>query len=186
MKKKQSNIINEVYKNEQRRLLGYIRKRIFSKVDAEDILQDVFYQLTIGFNDIRRIEHMTAWLYRVADNRITDLFRKKKAIPFSVLEQTKDEDENPISLEEILPALGTSPEDEELKKLVWDVIKKTLAELPDEQSAVFIANEFEERSFKEISDKTGIGINTLISRKRYAVMALRERLHNLYNELKNN
>lgn len=186
MSPKESEKIGEVYKDERKRLLGYIRNRVPDKVEAEDILQDVFYQLTIGFRDIRRIETLTAWLYKVADNRITDLFRKKKPVNISYRENSKADDEGPLTLEEILPSLGSTPEDEELKELIWEAIEDTLSELPEEQSYVFTANEFEDMSFKEISEKTGIGINTLISRKRYAVLALRENLNELYNLLKNN
>jgi RNA polymerase sigma factor (sigma-70 family) len=186
MSPKESEKIGAVYKDERKRLLGYIRNRVPDKVEAEDILQDVFYQLTIGFRDIRRIETLTAWLYKVADNRITDLFRKKKPVNINYRENTKVDDEGPLTLEEILPSLGSTPEDEELKELIWEAIEDTLSELPEEQSSVFTANEFEDLSFKEISEKTGIGINTLISRKRYAVLALRENLNELYNLLKNN
>jgi len=186
MSPKESEQIGAVYKDERKRLLGYIRNRVPDKVEAEDILQDVFYQLTIGFRDIRRIETLTAWLYKVADNRITDLFRKKKPVNINYRENTKVDDEGPLRLEEILPSLGSTPEDEELKELIWEAIEDTLSELPEEQSYVFTANEFEDMSFKEISEKTGIGINTLISRKRYAVLALRENLNELYNLLKNN
>jgi len=186
MSPKESEKIGEVYKDERKRLLGYIRNRVPDKVEAEDILQDVFYQLTIGFRDIRRIETLTAWLYKVADNRITDLFRKKKPVNISYRESSKADDEGPLTLEEILPSLGSTPEDEELKEMIWEAIEDTLSELPEEQSYVFTANEFEDMSFKEISEKTGIGINTLISRKRYAVLALRENLNELYNLLKNN
>ena len=186
MSPKESEKIGAVYKDERKRLLGYIRNRVPDKVEAEDILQDVFYQLTIGFRDIRRIETLTAWLYKVADNRITDLFRKKKPVNINYRENTKADDEGPLTLEEILPSLGSTPEDEELKELIWEAIEDTLSELPEEQSYVFTANEFEDMSFKEISEKTGIGINTLISRKRYAVLALREKLNELYNLLKNN
>jgi RNA polymerase sigma factor (sigma-70 family) len=186
MSPKESEKIGAVYKDERKRLLGYIRNRVPDKVEAEDILQDVFYQLTIGFRDIRRIETLTAWLYKVADNRITDLFRKKKPVNISYRESSKADDEGPLTLEEILPSLGSTPEDEELKEMIWEAIEDTLSELPEEQSYVFTANEFEDMSFKEISEKTGIGINTLISRKRYAVLALRENLNELYNLLKNN
>ena len=186
MNAKESEKIEDVYKTERRRLLGYISKKISDNLDAEDILQDVFYQLTIGFQDIKSIENLTAWLYRVADNRITDLFRKKKPVSFSNLENDYDEDEGPISLVDILPALGSTHEEEELKGLIWERIEKTLSELPKEQSSVFKATEFDELSFNEISIKTGIGVSTLISRKRYAVLALRENLNELYNLLKNN
>ncbi len=142
--------------------------------------------LTVGFRDLRKIENLTAWLYRVADNRITDLFRKKRPVSISYNENAKDDEDGPLSLEEILPALGSTPEDEEIKEMIWEAIEETLSDLPEEQRSVFVANEFEDMSFKEISRKTGIGINTLISRKRYAVLALRERLNELYKLLKNN
>lgn len=186
MKADQSEKINEVYTRERRRLLGYIRNNISDKLDAEDILQDVFYQLTVGFQDIRNLEQITAWLYRVADNRIIDLFRKKKAVPFSRMQPEHDGSDQPLSLADILPALGTSPGDEEIKQMVWRVIEQTLAELPQEQRTVFIAHEFDDMSFSELSAQTGVGVNTLISRKRYAVVALRDKLLNLYNELKTN
>jgi len=186
MSPKESEKIEEVYKDERKRLLGYINHKISNRVEAEDILQDVFYQLTIGFRDIRRIENLTAWLYRVADNRITDLFRKKRPVSISYYENVKKDEDGPLSLQEILPSLGSKPEDEEIKEMIWDAIEETLSELPEEQRSVFIANEFEDLSFKEISEKTGTGINTLISRKRYAVLALRERLNELYKLLKEN
>jgi RNA polymerase sigma factor (sigma-70 family) len=186
MSPKESEKIGTVYKDERKRLLGYISNRIHDKVEAEDILQDVFYQLTVGFRDIRRIETLTVWLYKVADNRITDLFRKKKHASINYSENSKVDDDGPLALEEILPSLGSTPEDEEIKELIWEAIDETLSELPEEQREVFVANEFEDKSFKEISEKTGIGVNTLISRKRYAVLALRERLNELYKLLKNN
>jgi RNA polymerase sigma factor (sigma-70 family) len=186
MSPKESEKIGAVYNDERKRLLGYIRNRIPDRVEAEDILQDVFYQLTIGFRDIRRIENLTAWLYRVADNRIIDLFRKKRLVSISFNENAKNDDDGPLLLQEILPSLGSKPEDDEIKELIWEAIEETLSELPEEQRSVFVANEFEDLSFKEISEKTGTGINTLISRKRYAVLALRERLNELYKLLKEN
>jgi RNA polymerase sigma factor (sigma-70 family) len=186
MSPKESEKIGAVYIDERKRLLGYIRNRVPDRVEAEDILQDVFYQLTVGFRDIRRIETLTAWLYKVADNRITDLFRKKRPVRIAYSDSAKEDDEGPLSLEEILPSLGSTPEDEEIKELIWETIEETLAELPEEQRVIFVKNEFEDMSFKEISEKTGIGINTLISRKRYAVLALRQKLRELYNLLKNN
>lgn len=181
----ESEKIGAVYKVERNRLLGYIRNRISDSVEAEDILQDVFYQLTIGFSDLRKIENLTAWIYKVADNRIIDLFRKKRPINISYSENAKDDEDGPLTLEEILPALGTTPGDEELKEMIWEAIEETLSELPEEQSSVFIAHEFEDMSFREISEKTGTGVNTLISRKRYAVLTLRERLNDLYKQFKN-
>ena len=186
MSPKESEKIGTLYKEERKRLLGYIRNRISDSVEAEDILQDVFYQLTVGFRDLSRIGNLTAWIYKVTDNRIIDLFRKKRPLSISYSENTKEDDDGPLTLEEILPALGSTHEDDEIKELIWETIEETLSELPEEQRSVFIANEFEDISFKEISEKTGTGVNTLISRKRYAVLALREKLNDLYELLKNN
>jgi len=186
MSPKESKRITSAYKTEHNRLLGYIRKRIPNSIEAEDILQDIFYQLTVGFNDIRRLESLTAWLYRVADNRITDLFRKKRHNTLSYSDNMSEGEDGPLTLEEILPSVGTSPGDEDLKEMIWETIDNTLSRLPEEQRSVFIENEFEEMSFKEISEKTGVGVNTLISRKRYAVLALRKNLNELYKLLKNN
>jgi RNA polymerase sigma factor (sigma-70 family) len=186
MSPRESEKIGDVYKEERNRLLGYIRNRIPDDIEAEDILQDVFYQLTVGFRDIKRIENLTAWIYKVADNRIIDLFRKKRTISVSYSENLKDDEDGPLSLEEILPSLESTPENDELKEMIWQTIEETLSELPIEQRNVFVANEFEDMSFKEISEKTGTGVNTLISRKHYAVLALRESLFELYKLLKNN
>lgn len=177
--------IGSVYKNERKRLLGYIKKRIHDRFEAEDILQDVFYQLTVGFNDIRRIENLTAWIYKVTDNRIVDIFRRKKPVLISYNDSTGDDEEGPLTLEEILPDLDSGNEDDEIREMIWETIEETLAELPEEQREVFTANEFDGMSFREMSEKTGKPINTLISRKRYAVLALRERLNDLYKLLTN-
>jgi len=186
MSPKESKKISSAYKNEHNRLLGYIRKRIPNRVEAEDILQDIFYQLTVGFNDIRRIESLTAWLYKVADNRIADLFRKRNHEVLSYSDNVSEGEDGPLTLEEILPSMGTTPYDEDLKDIIWDTIEETLSSLSKEQRSVFIDTEFEEMSFREISWKTGVGVNTLISRKRYAVLALRKNLDELYKLLKNN
>jgi RNA polymerase sigma factor (sigma-70 family) len=185
MSPKESERIGNAYVSERKNLLGYIRKRVPGSVEAEDILQDVFYQLTLGFRDLDRIRNLTAWLYRVAENRIIDYFRKKRPLNMNYHDQAADGEEGPLSLEEILPAIGSSPEDEDLKELIWEKIDETLKEMPEEQSEVFIATEFEDVSFKEISQKTGIGVNTLISRKRYAVLELRNQLDELYKLFKN-
>jgi RNA polymerase sigma factor (sigma-70 family) len=185
MSPKESEKIGTFYKDERKRLLGYIRSRIPDGFEAEDILQDVFYQLTVGFRDIRRIENLTSWIYKVANNRITDFFRRKKPILLSYSENTKDDEEGPLTLEEILPSVGPTPEDDEIKELIWEAIEETLSELSEEQRSVFVANEFDGMSFKEISQLTGIGVNTLISRKRYAVLALRENLNELYKLITN-
>jgi len=180
-----SDRISTAYKHERTKLLGYIRNKVPVTVEAEDILHDVFYQLTLGFRDLDRIQNITAWLYKVTDNRITDLFRKKHHVNVTYTQTTTTYDDEPLSLQEILPAIGLSPEDEEIREMIWDTIEEVLDELPREQREVFIANEFDDISFKDISAKTGIGVNTLISRKRYAVLALRARLEELYKLFKN-
>lgn len=182
---KESDRIEKAYLAERKKLLGFIRKRLSGNLEAEDILQDVFYQLTLGFRDIDRIRNLTAWLYRVAENRIIDHFRKKRNTNIFINHNDEDEKDEPLSLEEILPSIGSSPEDEELKGMIWETINEVLEELPEGQREVFIASEFEDMSFKEISERTGVGVNTLLSRKRYAVMALRRRLNQLYKLFKN-
>jgi RNA polymerase sigma factor (sigma-70 family) len=186
MSPKESNRITSAYKEERSRLLGYIRKRIHNRFEAEDLLQEIFYQLTVGFNDIRRLENLTAWLYKVADNRIIDRFRRRRHETFSYSDTALEGEEGPLTIGEILPSAGTTPYDDDLKERIWETIEKTLAELPQEQRSVFIDTEFEDFSFREISVKSGVGINTLISRKRYAVLALRKNLDELYKLLKNN
>ena len=185
MSPSESEKISTAYKSEKKKLLGYISRRVPAHMEAEDILQDVFYQLTVGFRDLDRIQNLTAWLYRVTDNRITDLFRKKRPVNISYSESAGGGDDEPLTLEEILPSLGPAPEDEEIREMIWDTIAETLDELPAEQRDAFIANEFEDMSFSEMSEKTGLPVNTLISRKRYAVLALRENLKELYKLLKN-
>ena len=175
--------IGETYLKEHRRLLGFIKKRIPVSLDAEDILQDVFYQLTVGFNDIRSVRNITAWLYTVALNRITDLYRKKKPQNFSFNETSGKDDEGPLMLQDILPSLDSSPEDEILRDLIWERINEALEEMPPEQRDVFIMHEFEDRSFRDISEISGTGVNTLLSRKRYAILYLREKLKDIYSLL---
>ncbi|MCI0522880.1 MAG: sigma-70 family RNA polymerase sigma factor [Bacteroidales bacterium] len=185
MSPSESEKISIAYKTEKKKLLSYISRRVPAQVEAEDILQDVFYTLTVGFRDLERIQNLTAWLYRVTDNRITDLFRKKKPLSITYTASATGGDDEPLTLEEILPSLGLTPDDEEIREMIWDTIDDTLNELPEEQRAAFILNEFEDMSFIEMSEKTGIPVNTLISRKRYAVLALRENLKELYRIFKN-
>ena len=185
MSPRESEKIETAYVAERKKRLGYIRKRSPGDVEAEDILQDVFYQLTLGFRDLDRIRDLTSWLYRVTENRIIDYFRRTKPVKISYKERASDGEEGPLSLEEILPAIGSTPEDEELKELIWDKINDTLNRLPAEQRDVFIATEFEDMSFRELSLKTGTGVNTLISRKRYAVLELRKQMDELYKLFKN-
>lgn len=184
MSPKDQERIGKTYTEERDSLLGYIRKRIPENYEAEDILQDVFYQLTRGFNELSRIENMKSWLYTVTNNKITDRFRKRKTQGTHVTSLNNSSMEGPLSLDDILPDLGDTPEDVELKQFIWETIDNTLDDLPEEQSEVFIMHEFEEMSFNEISEMTGVGVNTLISRKRYAVLELRNCLKHLYNQLK--
>ena len=176
--------IGDVAERERGRLLNFIRKSIPDSADAEDILQDVFYQLLRGFDDIRETERITSWLFTVARNRITDYFRKKK--PDNLGDKrimSREEDGAPLMLEDILPSLTRDPEDEMMREMIWHEIEKAINEMPEKQRDVFIWNEFEDMSFKELSEKTGEGINTLLSRKRYAVLFLRKKLKELYNQL---
>jgi RNA polymerase sigma factor (sigma-70 family) len=175
--------MEKLVKEEQGRLLGFIRRRVENEDDARDILQDVYYQLTAGFNDIRRASSATAWLFSVARNRITDFYRKKKPGRLSDIRVVQQGEEGPLMLEEILPALTRSPEDEYMRAVIWERIEESLDRLPEEQRDVFVWHEFEELSFKEIASITGEGINTLLSRKRYAVTYLREQLRDLYTQI---
>ena len=175
--------LEKLVKTEHRRLLGFIRRRVPEEDDALDIIQDVYFQLTTGFNDIREATSITAWLFAVARNRITDFYRKKKPERFSDQQVPLQGDDGPLMLEEILPALTRSPEDEYMRGVIWKRIEETLERLPEKQREVFIMNEFEDMSFKEIASVTGEGINTLLSRKRYAVTYLREQLKDLYKQI---
>lgn len=177
----QDQRISEVVKREQSRLRHFIRRRVPDPGDAEDILQDVFYRLVEANRLLMPIEHVTGWLFRVARNRITDLFRKKEPENFSDLD-VADEDDEVSQFEDLLPSPDAGPEALYARKILLDELQRALAELPTEQRVVFIAHEFEGRSFKEIAAETGVSLNTLLSRKRYAVLHLRERLQRVYDE----
>jgi len=181
----QQHPISEIIKNYGSRLKGFIRKRVNSAEDAEDVLQDVFYQLVEADQLLKPIEQISAWLYTVARNRITDLYRKKKPEPISEYFSEEDEGDVFSEIKELLYDGGNTPETEYLKSLIWEELEKALEELPKEQRMVFEMNELQDISFKEIAKITGESENTLISRKRYAVLHLRERLKTLYNELIN-
>jgi RNA polymerase sigma factor (sigma-70 family) len=165
------------------RLLGFIRQRVGNEADAEDILQDVWYQLTTTV-DTEPIEQISGWLFAVARNKITDRYRKKRPESLESLLQTGDEAGGP-DLAGILLDTSQSPEATNLRALFWKTLEEALDELPEAQRAVFMWNELDDLSFKEIADRTGENVNTLISRKRYAVLHLRERLLTLYNEIIN-
>ena len=176
--------IEKLINEEQGRLLGFIRKRVDLEEDVQDIAQDVYYQLTSGFDDIRSVASLTSWLFTVARNRITDHYRKKRPERLSDrVVPGGERNEAPLMLEDILPALTRSPEDEYMRGVIWETIEACLDRLPQAQRDVFVMNEFEDMSFKEISEITGEGINTLLSRKRYAVTYLREQLRELYDQI---
>jgi len=173
--------ISEVVTRERSRLSNFIRRRVSDPRDAEDILQDVFYELVEANRLLMPIEHVTGWLFRVARNRIIDLFRKKSPESFSDA-QRSDEDGEPMQWEEILPSPDAGPEAAYTRSLLLDELELAIAELPKEQREVFIAHELEGHSFKEIAARTGVSVNTLLSRKHYAVLHLRERLQHIYDE----
>jgi RNA polymerase sigma factor (sigma-70 family) len=177
----QDQRISDVVKRERSRLLNFIRRRVPDPGDAEDILQDVFYRLVEANRLLMPIEHITGWLFRVARNRITDVFRKKEPENFSEIAMA-DENGEDLQFEDLLPSLDAGPEALYARRLLLEELKQALGELPKEQREVFIAHEFEGRSFKELAADTGVGVNTLLSRKRYAVLHLRERLQRVYDE----
>lgn len=164
--------ISEVVTREQSRLRDFIRRRVPDGADVEDVLQDVFSRLVEANRLLMPIEHVTGWLFTVARNRITDLFRK-----------SRDDEEEELELDELLASDDTEPDALFAQRALVDELEAAIAELPEEQRAVFIAHELEGRSFKSIAEETGVGINTLLSRKRYAVLRLRERLKEIHEEL---
>jgi RNA polymerase sigma factor (sigma-70 family) len=165
--------IAEIVRREQGRLRSFVRKRVADEGDAEDILQDVFYELVEAYQLMKPVEQAGAWLFRVARNRIIDFFRKKRPVQF----------EEDVSIEELLPSPDAGPEAAFARGVLWDEIEEALDELPQEQREVFIAHEIEGRSFKELSAETGVSVNTLLSRKRYAVLHLRDRLKEIHDEV---
>src|SRR5450755_1105057 len=177
----QDQRISEVVKREQSRLRNFIRRRVPDPLDAEDILQDVFYRLVEANRLLMPIEHVTGWLFRVARNRITDLFRKKEPENFSEIELA-DEGGELLQFENLLPSSDAGPEALFARGVLLDEMELALDELPEEQREVFVAHEFDGRSFKELSAQTGVSVNMLLSRKRYAVRHLRARLQRVYDE----
>ena len=177
----QDQRISEVVKREGSRLRNFIRRRVTDPRDVEDVLQDVFYRLVEANRLLMPIDHVTGWLFRVARNRITDLFRKKKPERFSD-SAAVDEEGEALQIEDLLPSPDAGPEALYLRNLLLDELELALDELPDEQREVFVAHELEGRSFKELAEETGVSVNTLLSRKRYAVLHLRERLQSIYDE----
>jgi len=174
--------IAETVERERSRLRNFIRRRVPDERDAEDILQDVFYELVEADRLMKPIEQVGAWLYRVARNRITDLFRKKRPDAFSDAIVTTNYEGEPLLIEDLLPSPDAGPEAAYARTVLVEELETALAELPPEQREVFIAHEIEGRSFHEIAQATGVGMNTLLSRKHHAVVYLRERLQAIYGE----
>jgi RNA polymerase sigma factor (sigma-70 family) len=179
----QDQRIIEVVERDQPRLRNFIRRRVPDPRDAEDILQEVFYELVEANRLLMPIGHVTGWLFRVARNRITDLFRKKRPESFSDA-AIVDENDQSLLLEDLLPSPDAGPEALFERNVLLDEIELALQELPGEQREVFVAHEVEGRSFAEMAAQTGVSVNTLLSRKRYAVLDLRERLQKIYDDFR--
>jgi RNA polymerase sigma factor (sigma-70 family) len=177
----QDERISQAVNREHARLRNFIRRRVPDPRDAEDILQDVFYELVEANRLLMPIDHVTGWLFRVARNRITDLFRKKRPESFSDT-AVADEGGELLQIEDLLPSPHAGPEALYARNLLLDALELAIDELPEEQREVFVGHELEGRSFKEMAAATGVSVNTLLSRKRYAVLHLRERLQSIYDE----
>lgn len=172
----QDQFIAEALKNDEPRLRSFIRKRVLDTSDAEDVLQDVFYELIESYRLMKPIEQVTAWLFRVARNRIIDLFRRQRAV--SLNDSIAGDDESRV-LEDLLPSEDAGPDAIYARNLLFEALDEALDELPEPQREVFIAHELLGRSFKELSEESGTSVNTLLSRKRYAVLHLRRRLQEM-------
>ena len=170
----QNQRLSLLFEDEKRRLLAFIRRRIPSEIDAEDLLQDVFFELVEAYRMMKPIAHAGAWMMQVARNRITDLFRRGKR-------EVSEEGDKRI-LEDLLPSPGEGPDALYARRILLDEIEEALSELPESQRDVFLSHEIDGRSFTEISAETGVSVNTLLSRKHYAVKRLRSRLQHIYNE----
>lgn len=175
--------VAEIYRTHEAGLRGFVSKRVSIKEDVEDILQNVFYSLSRVDFDENPIEYITSWLYSVARNQITDRWRKHTTEPMPTMKGKGDEDDIITDISELLAGESGDPETDLLRAAVWAELETALAELPPEQRSVFEMTELEGFSFKEISESTGVTVNTLLSRKRYAVLHLRERLGDIYQEI---
>lgn len=178
----QDQRISEAIDRERNRLLNFIRRRVADREDAEDILQDVFYELVEAYRLMKPVEQVTAWLFRVARNRITDLFRSKQREALRSQPPAITEDGETLPLEDLLPSSDAGPEAAYARSVLLEELDAALDELPDEQREVFIAHELMGYSFKELAAQTGVSVNTLLSRKHYAVLYLRERLQSIHDE----
>lgn len=177
--------IAEAYISENRKLKGFIRKRVRTDEDAEDILHDVFMSMTDGFDDILNISSAISWLYSVARHKIIDFNRKKKTTLLDDFKVGASNDEEIMLLSDIIPDMEGLPDDQMMQELIWDEIQENLELLPENQRQVFLLHELEGYSFNQISELTGASVNTLLSRKRYAILFLREQLQELFDNIKN-
>jgi len=178
----QDQRISETVMREQSRLRNFIRKRVADSSEAEDILQDVFYELVEASRMMKPIEQVSAWLFRVARNKIIDFFRKKRPEASIDARPAATADGESLTLEDLLPSRDEGPEAAFARSVLLEELEEALEELPEEQREVFVAHELEGLSFKEIAARTGVGVNTLLSRKHYAVIQLRQRLQAIYDE----
>ncbi len=178
----QDQRITDVVSREQSQLRSFIRRRVPDPGDVEDILQDVFYELVEANRLLMPIDHVAGWLYRVARNRIIDLFRKKRPENFSDLAVATGDDEQ-LRLEDLLPSPDAGPDALYARAVLLEELESAIDQLPHDQRVVFMAHEIEGKSFKDMAEETGVAVNTLLSRKRYAVLRLRERLRGVYDEL---
>jgi RNA polymerase sigma factor (sigma-70 family) len=181
----QDQRISEAVSREQPRLRSFIRKRVADPGDAEDILQDVFYELVEAYRMMKPVEQVTAWLFRVARNRITDRFRKRSREALRNEPSSVADDGEELLLEELLPSPDAGPDAAYARSVLLEELDEALDELPAEQREVFVAHELMGYSFKELAEQTGVSVNTLLSRKHYAVLHLRERLQAIYDEFRN-
>jgi RNA polymerase sigma factor (sigma-70 family) len=179
----QNDLIRDTFRKEQDRLFAFIRSRVPSTEDAEDVLQDVFYELVNTYRLMKPVEQMASWMFTVARNKITDRFRKKKPESLEGYFAIREEDGERLDIADFLPSGGTSQDREMMREVIMDALTAALAELPEEQRNVFVMHEFEDKSFNEIAEIVGAPINTLLSRKRYAVMHLRKRMQHLYEDM---
>jgi len=184
MTNEQNRSITEDVEREQSRLRNFIRKRVLDEGEAEDILQEVFYELVQAYRLMKPVEQVGAWLFRVARNRIIDWFRKRKPEAAESNIFKGDEEGEKFPWEEVLPSPDAGPDAIYAREVLMDEVEAALDELPEEQREVFVAHELEGRSFNELAASTGLSVNTLLSRKHYAVLHLRRRLRSIYEEFK--
>jgi RNA polymerase sigma factor (sigma-70 family) len=178
----QDRRIDDAVQQDRARLWNFIRKRVRDEGEAEDILQEVFFELVEAYRLTKPIEQVSAWLFRVARNRITDLFRKKKPVAFSDVGTPAGEEGESLRIEELLPSPDAGPEAEYTRNVLIEELEAALEELPAEQREAFVAHEIEGRSFRELASETGVSVNALVLRKHYAVLHLRERLAAIHGE----